>query len=538
MLQTRIAPLQPLLDIVDFIWTQQVLGGVYPRLSQQTDLKDVVAMYPNENGNWDSCDVTNFDMVFDHKLCAFDRAGSYEDVRCVARSFTNCVLFIPHAAVLRDCVLRDCTILITNHLEMVCCTLLDTCEIHPTRRGSLTLSRCTGTVLYNGCKTTRIVDSTINKYINENVTHLSLARSYIQETTISATYPRDFMHISIQSGTGMYNKLYIGQGNLYIREAQEWFHETIDEDEEDKEYEIQEWATLKQLNKKEYLLPKKLKGIWFGRLKTKPKCSVCNGEKDKDDIVCYNCRQRKSYSTSNTYEKGKVKKQPTFSIEFELSENPTSLKAFEHLIRLGWIPTNDTTVAVELKSPIFHSLVPFVRLEHHVKALQKYVGTEAGTHIHIGISRVASQFLSVHFICIMNTLEYYMKEEQNRLKLRKYWGRTFVDYASPLKAVVQRPWIRLGQRYETLEWRLPRYQNWNQFVSVLKFVRDATTLIDTRLQTFDTSHPAYSAGHFLRQSQIDRDLGFMELEEKLACDVLNLYKKHVANYEAGGTHNV
>lgn len=228
-----------------------------------------------------------------------------------------------------------------------------------------------------------------------------------------------------------------------------------------------------------------------------PKCLYCNNEGTvrvqlasrggRSAWLCDEHASRmgdESYYRDNSTRRGNANHGFTFSIELEMHRPTATMRA--ELEVVDFIPTQDCTTDTEFKSPIYESLKP---LPKKLATIEKLINeghgtvTEAdGTHFHVGhkdsINATTMDYLRRFYHSLFIPLCEAMKS--NSEATVKLFGRNFVHYASPINASTNPTnhanFINL-QHDNTIEYRLCKFNNAEQYVNVAKFCKDCTTAI-------------------------------------------------------------
>lgn len=193
--------------------------------------------------------------------------------------------------------------------------------------------------------------------------------------------------------------------------------------------------------------------------------------------VCANCERRKGYGTPNPVARGQLGKLPTFSVEFEVAappDDPSQARRALVLLQHGFIRTYDATVDDEYKSPIYCSLQAFRKPLAVLDSLKDLVNERCGTHLHVGCGQNYSLYPVRHAI-FEPLIEYLQAHEQQTIA---FWGRFFSPQASAdLIDGERHVCFNVGNRYSTIEYRLPRFRSAEQYMRVLRFCRETTAFL-------------------------------------------------------------
>lgn len=216
------------------------------------------------------------------------------------------------------------------------------------------------------------------------------------------------------------------------------------------------------------------------------KCVICGyPETTKVDgiYLCQHCQKPQNYSFANWKTTGRKTKKPAFSIEFETDKTPSGI--FE-LVKHKYVPTKDASIGgYEWKSPIYHDLSSFKKVLPILEKYTEAVTSACGTHVHVSISIFSKVVLIEHWDKAFNDIIDYIKLNKNTA--RKFWGRYFNDYCSAI-GPGHHSAFSPSEKYDTLEYRLPRFVTAEQYYTVVKFCREATEIIDAFLKAERTIH--------------------------------------------------
>ena len=208
-------------------------------------------------------------------------------------------------------------------------------------------------------------------------------------------------------------------------------------------------------------------------------CSCCGREMlsynlqkfNKKDYICNECRSCKGYSTRNDNIKGK-KTQISFSFEFETSSKTKSLY---ELAKYKFIGCSDCTIeGLEWKSPIFFNKKSFHAICRKIDKFAKYVGHSCGTHLHVSTSykRKMDVFRNELFSPILNEMI------NNQETTIKFWGRYFTSYCRAEIRDCRYNSFNTQSSVETLEFRLLKFINAEQYIRACDFCIDITKYIN------------------------------------------------------------
>lgn len=217
------------------------------------------------------------------------------------------------------------------------------------------------------------------------------------------------------------------------------------------------------------------------------KCIKCKKEflsldvyrvNDKE-CICHECSQEKSYCTKNIIQIGK-QTQMSFSFEFETDYYCNELY---ELSKYGFIGCKDGSIdGSEWKSAIFYNKKSFHAICRKLDKFRIYVGENCGTHLHVGTPYKNKIFKYEHeiFEPILTELR------NNRQKTERFWGRYFNEYClETIHHGNRRNSFNTMSSVETLEFRLLKFVNSNQYIRAADFCIDTTRYINYHIQRED-----------------------------------------------------
>lgn len=213
--------------------------------------------------------------------------------------------------------------------------------------------------------------------------------------------------------------------------------------------------------------------------------------------------------TKNSGNQPYLKKQLSFGFEFEVSNLTDSLRDEINYVlenKYGFLPTSDATVAVEWKSGIYKGFPPFYNnknvfefFDYCIDKNYIHVGENAGTHLHMATTDpehpafnngavyhkiMSDEAAARNLYRFIRYCEVALETAPHEW-FEEVFGRHFTSYAkkfnqaSQLYAGVFRQserysWMNFtqeshsGGRTKTVEFRLPRYRNRQQYVLAVK----------------------------------------------------------------------
>lgn len=212
------------------------------------------------------------------------------------------------------------------------------------------------------------------------------------------------------------------------------------------------------------------------------------------EYICRNCRMENCYSTKNSAIHGK-KTSISFSFEFETgSRNP---ELYE-LQKYDFIGCSDGSIAgSEWKSPIYYNRKIFHNVCRKINKFAKFVDRSCGTHLHVATDykHLMEKYKNELFQPILNEMK------SHREQTIRFWGRYFGHYCEAT--------LYDGYRYnafntvssvQTLEFRLLKFRNAEQYIRACDFCIDTTKYINAFIgrEGFD-SEQAKKIGNIIAQ---------------------------------------
>lgn len=213
----------------------------------------------------------------------------------------------------------------------------------------------------------------------------------------------------------------------------------------------------------------------------------------RNGFMChFHAYRELGYSHESTAHYGKRKKHGfTFAPEMETSTS--SEKARGELLDFGFLPTEDATVDVEYKSPIFEGLNALskqcVSIEKLISEGEMSIGSECGTHFHVGhvdyinptTMRYLRRFNGSLFVPLSQAIM------ADTAKSERFFGRRPNSWAEPVTMhdasgnfdgwrMKHSAMFNLQHDY-TIEFRQAKFVNAKQYMEVAKFARDCTNAI-------------------------------------------------------------
>ncbi len=210
------------------------------------------------------------------------------------------------------------------------------------------------------------------------------------------------------------------------------------------------------------------------------KCTYCGKEflafyvskVNKIDFICQDCKHIYGYAYKNNTYKGKQSK-ISFSFEFETSSRTTKLY---ELLKYNFVACVDASISgFEWKSPIFYSKKSFHNVCRKINDLSRYVGNSCGTHLHVGTpyKDLICKYEHEFFTPILKEMK------ENKQETIKFWGRYFNSYCDSAIYCSRYNTFNTRSSVETLEFRLLKFINAEQYIRACDFCIDTTKYINT-----------------------------------------------------------
>lgn len=190
----------------------------------------------------------------------------------------------------------------------------------------------------------------------------------------------------------------------------------------------------------------------------------------------------------NRHHEGLASRLPSFSVEFEVHGSGSACERALALLGCGYLRTADGTVSDEYKSPIYHSLAAFRPHVPVLHSLHDLVDCYCGTHLHIGFPSSLIGRLDYMRKAVFGSLMDYLEDNNDLTEC--FWGRSFCEFAGS-SFFDSYPWLRFPTRHNTLEYRLPRFRDGEQYLEVVRFCRRATYFLQQSLRTLEQQEDPY-----------------------------------------------
>ena len=196
----------------------------------------------------------------------------------------------------------------------------------------------------------------------------------------------------------------------------------------------------------------------------------------------YHKRSLESYFTENSLRIGNMKANGyTYSIELECSY--VTFRARLELCVAGFLPTVDSTVTAEFKSPIYNGmngLKAFLpSIQDLIDAGDFRIGDECGTHFHVGHDRYINRLYMSYIRRYYHSLFVPLSDacRQYPEKATEIFGRDFTYWAASINTNTDpeehRNFVNTQHNY-TLEFRRCFFKNAAQYARCADLCRDIT----------------------------------------------------------------
>jgi hypothetical protein len=240
--------------------------------------------------------------------------------------------------------------------------------------------------------------------------------------------------------------------------------------------------------------------------------------------VCRNCLHLKSYYTANDKTIGNRKKFPRYSFELELTK--TMDKAYK-LLKYNFIPTYDSSVAIEFKSPIFSDFYHYNCISNVINELDKR--SIASTHIHIEILfYYLKKALANHWYTIWQPLAnflYYNEDITKKIFGRKFnkWSKSYISQYDRYSA------FNISTKYQTFEIRLSKFRNPLQFKKVVQWSRMVGYIFSNATVDYNEI-PKFELIKLRYNIVKSFDYVFKDELKEYNLNIMDYYKKHYSNF--------
>lgn len=223
---------------------------------------------------------------------------------------------------------------------------------------------------------------------------------------------------------------------------------------------------------------------------------------ERNGFMCqFHAYQKLAYSRENSLHYGKAKKHG-FTYSEENETHRTNAKARGELLDFGFLPTEDCTVDVEYKSPIFEGLNAIskqcVSFERLIANGDMVIDDSCGTHFHVGHTqyinpttmRYLRRFNNSLFVPLSNAIM------ADVAKSAKLFGRQPNHWAEPITMhdpsgnvegwqMKHEAMFNLQHDY-TIEFRQAKFMSAEQYMRMAHFATDVTkTIINNFVKHFN-----------------------------------------------------
>lgn len=211
-----------------------------------------------------------------------------------------------------------------------------------------------------------------------------------------------------------------------------------------------------------------------------------NNRGGRGSYICPECAEEMHcYSEKNREWRGADTVHPyTYSVELEVSH--TDEKTISELYEYKFLPTKDPTVKVEYKSAKMRNLKS---LSHLGKVLDKLIvgghleiNEDCGTHFHVGhedlINRDTMGYIYMYYHALYVPLCKAL--EAHPYETEQFWGRYLGGWAHEINEDshprTHANFVNI-QHDETIEYRLCKFRNSDQYMKVAKFCTKLTEIV-------------------------------------------------------------
>lgn len=251
------------------------------------------------------------------------------------------------------------------------------------------------------------------------------------------------------------------------------------------------------LGGKRVTIPSQTNGVW-----------VCHEHRGTRNLHSY-------YDENSTRVGSGNAENISISVELETMGNSTAARAY--LVNNDFLPTHDSTVDIEYKSPIYTSRLPLAKVIGGIEYLDKNPNYRfsvnngfCGIHTHFGFIDNHYNFnrLSEHYYKLFRELSNIVNNLTPNERIAIF-GRDFdrynsqIDFSDPYSHC---NWINIQHQY-TLEIRMPRFKDATQYMTFVNCFREIFKVLDKYyISKEKNSENAIKTGH------------------KMAKKFLNMYK--------------
>ena len=229
--------------------------------------------------------------------------------------------------------------------------------------------------------------------------------------------------------------------------------------------------------------------------------------------ICPHCAEEMhSYYAENDTLRGASTVHP-FTYGMELETSASTEKARGELAEYGFMPTHDSTVDVEYKSPIMNNLKS---LAHLGKVIDKMfvsgdieIDHTSGTHFHVGHSKLNAETMG-YVRRFYNSLFVPLCEEMQRhpMETEQLFGRNFGYWSDTINmhsdAMDHTNFINV-QHDVTLEFRIAYFKSGAQYMRVAKLATKITeAVMNNFVEHFNDSEWDHSRYATIREYRLHK----------------------------------
>ena len=216
--------------------------------------------------------------------------------------------------------------------------------------------------------------------------------------------------------------------------------------------------------------------------------------------VCYDHRGKRNlhdYCDENNVRVGSGNAD-NISISLELESMGISTHARAYLVGNSFLPTHDSTVSIEYKSPIYTSEQPLAKIIGGIEYMDKNpdykfsVNNEScGLHTHFGFidNRYNFRNLEEDYKTLFENLDKIVCSLTNDER-EKIFGRSWGEYNEPIRFSYpdrHENWINIQHNY-SIEIRMPRFVNAIQYMKFLKTFKKMFKALNTHYISKGAEH--------------------------------------------------
>lgn len=244
----------------------------------------------------------------------------------------------------------------------------------------------------------------------------------------------------------------------------------------------------------------------------------------------YHARSLESYFAENSLRIGNMKKNGfTYSIELETSA--ADLQARVELCVAGFLPTSDSTVFAEFKSPIYNganalkAYLPSIQYLLETDSIE--IDSDCGTHFHVGHDTMINHRTMVFIRRFYHSLflPLSLELERNDTKATEIFGRGFGYWARAISANTDAEehtnFINTQHDY-TLEFRRAFFRNAEQYSRCADFCRIVTEKV---VNTFCTKVVALGLTENDRYLTAEQKTELKKAADKTARQIVKAFRE-------------